>query len=247
MVRHRSSSVLRGAALLVGCAGLGAVAWELGRSPAVALAGPLLAKGPRGLDEVPFEDALLGLCAALLLGCVLWLWVTASAVVVAYVARELAPDRAWVVTVGAAVDRACPAVVGRLVAGAVGVAVTAGLAAPAHAAPADGVLARDGRTAAAADSSVRLTGLPLPDRATGASSDRPRRAAGVVVRPGQSLWSIAAALLPRRATDAEITQAWQRLHRANVSRVGPNPDLILPGTALVVPDLSTAPRREETP
>jgi nucleoid-associated protein YgaU len=67
----------------------------------------------------------------------------------------------------------------------------------------------------------------------------PRRVQTVVVRGGDSLWSIAADLLSSQAggrvTDRDITVAWHRLHAANAGRVGPDPDLILPGTRLAVP------------
>ena len=60
-----------------------------------------------------------------------------------------------------------------------------------------------------------LDGLPVPDRAYG----------GVrlhVVRPGESLWSVA-------------EEGWPRLHRLNRDRMGPDPDLVHPGTRLRIP------------
>jgi hypothetical protein len=39
-------------------------------------------------------------------------------------------------------------------------------------------------------------------------------------------------------SDREITAAWHRLHRVNAERIGADPDLILPGTRLVVPELT---------
>lgn len=60
-----------------------------------------------------------------------------------------------------------------------------------------------------------LEGLPTPDRAYG----------GVrlhVVRPGESLWAIAA-------------EGWPRLHRLNRDRLGPDPDVVHPGTRLRLP------------
>jgi resuscitation-promoting factor RpfA len=83
-------------------------------------------------------------------------------------------------------------------------------------------------------------------RPTGPPAE-PEPPTGVVVRAGQCLWSIAADLLPARSTDEEITRGWHLLHRVNAARIGTDPDLILPGTHLVVPDLSAAPDREETP
>lgn len=43
-----------------------------------------------------------------------------------------------------------------------------------------------------------------------------------------------------RPTDQEVTAAWHRLHRANAERIGPDPDLVLPGTRLVVPELTVS-------
>jgi hypothetical protein len=53
------------------------------------------------------------------------------------------------------------------------------------------------------------------------------------VRPGESLWSIATALLPAGAGNAEIEAEVQRLWRLNEARIGTgDPNLILVGTVL---------------
>jgi len=103
---------------------------------------------------------------------------------------------------------------------------------------------------AAAPALADLTGLPLPDRTTGSSSSASGSRSGtssagalraggvVVVRRGESLWTISVGLLGgrrARTSDALVTQTWHRLHRANRARIGRDPDLILPGTRLVVP------------
>lgn len=87
--------------------------------------------------------------------------------------------------------------------------------------------------------------LLLPDRPPHGSptTGRPAEPVGrdgvrqpvVVVRRGDSLWSIAAMDLPTRATDADISAAWPQWYAANRSRIGSDPDLLLPGTALAVP------------
>jgi LysM repeat protein len=57
----------------------------------------------------------------------------------------------------------------------------------------------------------------------------------VVVRPGDSLWSIARQLLGRRAGDGAIETKVQSIYAANVSRIGTgDPNLIFPGTRLTV-------------
>lgn len=89
-----------------------------------------------------------------------------------------------------------------------------------------------GRTAAGSDDVPPLTGLPLPDlpeTATGAPA-RPREL--IVVRPGDSLWAIATRTGPPDATDAEIARQVARLYADNRGRIGPDPDLIHPGTTL---------------
>lgn len=57
----------------------------------------------------------------------------------------------------------------------------------------------------------------------------------VVVRRGDTLWSLAAARLGPEATDAEIARAWPRWHAANTSVVGADPHHLLPGTLLTPP------------
>ncbi|QTE30288.1 LysM peptidoglycan-binding domain-containing protein [Pengzhenrongella sicca] len=57
----------------------------------------------------------------------------------------------------------------------------------------------------------------------------------VVVRPGDSLWRIAAESLPAGASPAEIAAAWPRWYAANRSTVGPDPGRIHPGQELTAP------------
>lgn len=184
-----------------------------------------------------FEDLLVAVASAALVVCAGWLWVVTSATVIAVVRGRVpsAPPR------GAA---------RRLVLVACGVAVVAGVGSPA--------LAGTG----AGDHS--LVGLPMPDRAViGTVSpptpepppvvvDRPtpRRtpssaagpAAPIVVRAGDSLWSIAAARLGPAADVAEIDTAWRELYAANVDAIGSDADLILPGL-----NLEPGPNREARP
>lgn len=57
----------------------------------------------------------------------------------------------------------------------------------------------------------------------------------VVVRRGDTLWDLAARVLPPTATDAEIAGEWPRWYTANAAVIGPDPDLLLPGQRLRVP------------
>jgi hypothetical protein len=77
-----------------------------------------------------------------------------------------------------------------------------------------------------------LTGLRLPDRPIG-STDEPVQT--VVVRPGDTLWGIAAASLPDGSSDAEVDRACARWYAANREVIGDDPDLIFPAQRLVPP------------
>ncbi|MCW2622228.1 MAG: Peptidoglycan-binding LysM [Frankiales bacterium] len=57
----------------------------------------------------------------------------------------------------------------------------------------------------------------------------------VVVRPGDSLWSVAAAHLPATASDRQIAQAWPSWWAANRDVVGAEPDVLHPGQRLTPP------------
>ena len=89
-------------------------------------------------------------------------------------------------------------------------------------------------------SALPLTGLVLPERATGSAG-----AASVTVRHGDSLWSLAEDLLPH-AGNEEIDRAWRALYAANRPTLGHDPDVVHPGTSLRIPgELSE--RREVWP
>lgn len=160
---------------------------------------------------------LVAACATALAVALTWLWVITT-VAVRDVLRGSAPEAR-----GAA---------RRLVLLACGVAVAAGTAVPAHAGGGDGP--------------ELLAGLPLPERAVAPADDRSRerssaaRPAAVraehpsehyVVRPGDSLWSIAVAHPGSGGTDAR----WRAIWAANRTAVGDDPDLIHPGQALRLP------------
>lgn len=249
--------MVRCSALLAGCAGGAAGTWLLARDPLLALCGPLRDRGPGGLADLPLQTVLVGGCALALVACALWLLLCTGLLLASYAAGWRSPCGSSARVLGRLAERGCPVLVRQAVAAALGVAVTAGAAGPAMANPAmsgpgPGAPGRDPTGAVCA----RLTGLSLPDRSTGSAmtAEPPRtlaprpvpRLRAVVVAPGDSLWSIAAGLLPVRADAGDITSAWHRLHHANRARVGSDPDLILPGTRLTVPDL-TAPERKELP
>lgn len=59
--------------------------------------------------------------------------------------------------------------------------------------------------------------------------------ATTTVRPGDTLWDLAAAQLGPEPTDSEIAAAWPRWHEENLDVIGSDPDLLLPGQVLRVP------------
>jgi nucleoid-associated protein YgaU len=82
-----------------------------------------------------------------------------------------------------------------------------------------------------------LHGDPHGGRASGRLFPRARpwaRGSTYVVRPGDSLWAIAARLL-RNHDPAAVAAAWPELYRLNAATIGPDPDLIHPGTELRLP------------
>lgn len=199
--------------------------WAAATALAAALGAGLL---PAALGGGPtFDQALVRTCAAVALVGTGWLWLAASATVVA--ALRGRPARAPGV----------PAGVRRLVLAACGAGLAAGLAVPAHATPGD--VHTDRRPATV------LAGLPLPDRAVGlpgralvaTGSLRPAPAPGpartVLVRPGDSLWALA-------ATHLDDPGRWPEIYALNRDLIGPDPGLIHPATRLRLP----ADRPEET-
>lgn len=66
-------------------------------------------------------------------------------------------------------------------------------------------------------------------------SSRAATPAEVVVRRGDSLWSIAATHLGRDASEAEVALAWPKWFDANREVVGDDPHLLLPGQVLRPP------------
>ncbi len=67
-------------------------------------------------------------------------------------------------------------------------------------------------------------------------------AAQAVVQSGDSLWSLAAAQLGPHATEADIAAHWPRWYERNRSVIGEQPELILPGQVLEVPEVPPVPQ-----
>jgi nucleoid-associated protein YgaU len=85
---------------------------------------------------------------------------------------------------------------------------------------------------------LRLPDLPVPDRPGGAgSAPRGQRTTSIVVRRGDCLWDLAAELVGPAAAASDVASAARALYRDNRHRVGPDPDLIFPGTQLTLPEV----------
>ena len=177
---------------------------------------------------LPLDRALSEIAAGVLLGCLAWGWlVLTAAVAEAWRGAPALQRRSWQ-----------PDGVRRVVLAACGVALISTGASPALAGAAGAPGAAGHRERPALLHGVaRLTGLPLPQRASA-----PRRTAHetpdgavVVVRPGDSLWAIARRQLPPGASDADVTGVWHAIYAANRRVVGPDPDLVQPGQRLLLP------------
>ncbi|MBU2697733.1 hypothetical protein CCO04_21820 [Pimelobacter sp. 30-1] len=64
----------------------------------------------------------------------------------------------------------------------------------------------------------------------------PARSRIVQVRPGDTLWAIAARALGPEASAADVTAYWRRIHARNAPVIGPDPDRIRPGPVLHLPE-----------
>lgn len=180
------------------------------------------------LGMLPLDRALTDLAAALLLGCGCWLWLVTTYVVLEAARGCAAPRRQppWL-----------PVGLRRLVLSACGVAVAGALTQPAVAVSA-GVHHRHPHHVVVHSP---VAGLPLPERAAitmparGPTDLQRRPGPTTVVAPGDTLWSIAARSLPATAPDAVVARYWRAIYAANRARIGPDPDLIVPGLHLRLP------------
>src|SRR4051794_6772979 len=87
-----------------------------------------------------------------------------------------------------------------------------------------------------------LDGLPLPERTLGTTpSPAAPGADPLVVRPGDSLWRLAAEHLPAGSGRADVAAVVAALYTANRSRIGPDPDRLTPGEHLDLPHPTTLP------
>ncbi|GEA79771.1 hypothetical protein CUD01_02150 [Cellulomonas uda] len=118
---------------------------------------------------------------------------------------------------------------------------TSGAAADGAGGRTDGATGDRARGASAAAQSAGQTAGRSGDRGPATAPDGGADGADVVVvEAGDSLWSIAAAHLPRGASDAQVAAAWPRWYEANRDVVGDDPDVLQPGQQLTAPATEAA-------
>jgi hypothetical protein len=204
----------------------------------------------------PDPDAALAVIAAVLL----WLLAAWVALALAITGITVLPGRIGALATGLQ-RRVVPAAARRLIVGAVGLGVVLapGLAeandlsvvrpVPVPTWPTDVSTAPSAtpattvppRTPPTSHTPTSHTPTSQPtSQPTSATPPHPRRparlpAAAVVVRGGDSLWSIADRQLGSRATPTRIGALWPQWFAANRAVIGTDPDLIRPGQVLHAP------------
>jgi hypothetical protein len=173
--------------------------------------------------HLAFDDLVLSLAVAVLTLALAWLCLATLLTATTQVLRGSTGVVALVA------DRVTPPLCRRVVTLACGaVVLTAPVAASASAAG----------TVAPCRPSCGPSLLPAPYRpvprgpTAGAGDGGPD---SVTVRPGDTLWTVAAQHLPGPVTNADTAAAWPLWFRTNRARLGPDPHLIHPGTRLRVP------------
>lgn len=195
------------------------------------------------------DDAVADVAAVL--GLVAWAWLLLGAILTIADGVTRRPDHGLAC-------RVAPPAWRRLVLAAVGIGALSAPTAVAQASPGEPphavavVAQHDPGRAPAASVADAIRGLPLPDRPygrlaatiptdpAGRHDGRPHDSRRVVVRPGDSLWTIAERHLGPDASAAEIATEWPRWYAANRARIGPDPDLITPGMVLHAPETKAA-------
>ena len=170
--------------------------------------------------STPFDQTLVTLATWVLLGCACWAALLGLAVLVEAGTAGRVRATAWV---------GCPPRLRHALLATLGlVLVTGGATTPA--------LGAAQPAGARAGSEPTTTDLPVPARPSGVSAAR-QRAPSLVVRPGDSLWRLAADRAGPQASGGEIAALVQRFHHRNRRVIGPDPDLLHPGQRLTVPAL----------
>ena len=172
-------------------------------------------------DPQSFDGLLFAASWWLLVGCAAWAVLICLAAVLEVMSRGRLRATTWV---------RCPPVLSRLLLAGLGVALVS-VPLPALG-PAAAVSTHRGSGVADPVGAAGQQTLPVParplDPAGGGTTT-------VVVRPGDTLWSLAEHRLPASSSTAEVVDLVARLHRRNSAVIGSDPDLIRPGQRLVSP------------
>lgn len=230
MAKTATARTFRAVLLLAAAGAFQWLLWQAGSSAVVRAAGTVA--DPVRRSDASLTTAVVGdVAMGMVVVAGTWLVIATALTVV----TQIAP---------APVRRRCPSLAPRawrrLVISLLGTGVLAIPGGGTGAAGAvDGRDVSSDRATTSGDSPLgALDGLPYPDRPSTARSappaQRPETRPSVVVRPGDSLWSLTAAAQPR-ATDAQVAQRWPRWYTANRESIGPDPDLLTPGTVLDPP------------
>jgi nucleoid-associated protein YgaU len=179
---------------------------------------------PASLPTQPDTDIVTG-CGWLAGGLASYLSLSVAGAAIAVLLRWRGPARF------------APATVRRLVDSAVSMGLVAAIVAPTAA------VATPARhtTVAASTVAPRAPALDWPGLTVAlppSTRPAPRHAAAlreVVVRPGDTLWSIAAAYLGPGASREQIAASWPRWYAANRHLIGADPGVIQPGERLRPP------------
>ena len=94
--------------------------------------------------------------------------------------------------------------------------------------------------------SVTLMLVLIPSVAEAQSDDR-GASSTVVVRPGDSLWSITSDQLGPNASPRQIANGVERIYALNKGRIGADPGLIFPGQELSLPPMGASSTAEAAP
>ena len=227
----RRSQIARAAALCAALVGLLAFAPS---PPAAVRTLRALSTGSalRAMDVTAPVVAVLSLLAWLLAG-----WLLVATVLTACSRLPGLGGRA-----GATVlRRIAPATVRRCLEIALGLTVATGVAAGPASASHTGAGTGPRPPAAGAAVSTPLLDwptAPLPTQPAQARPTGPHDPEPVVVRPGDSLWSLAERSLGDGATAAQVAATWPAWWSANRSVIGEDPDLLRPGAVLTPPPSS---------
>ncbi len=225
------------------------LALPLGAVVTVALTVVLVRRSADLLGSVDHltVDALLALTACVI-GAGVGMWLAWSLLVAASCLVARLAGRSWR-RGERLVQRWAPRAVRRALVSAVAAGVGISLGGVAQAATLDPASVDLGWTV----TTTRSTDTPAPPASVAAStvsdvshsgetepgvSGSP--SGGLLVRPGDTLWSIAAEHLAPGADDAMIARAWPEWYQANVATIGDDPDLLHPGELLQTPRARSA-------